>query len=67
MVLRYFEEFWYLFEIYYFVWFFKDVDIGINLYGYYLFYLMMEDGGRSYGFFFLNSNVKGKNRRYKSR
>ena len=39
---------------------FKDPDTGTNLYGHHPFYLMMEDGGRSHGFFLLNSNAKGQ-------
>ncbi|XP_048758029.2 lysosomal alpha-glucosidase-like isoform X2 [Ostrea edulis] len=35
-----------------------DPDTGTNLYGHHPFYLMMEDGGRSHGFFLLNSNAK---------
>lgn len=35
-----------------------DADTGTNLYGHHPFYLMMEDGGRSHGFFLLNSNAK---------
>ena len=39
---------------------FKDPDTGTNLYGHHPFYLMMEHGGSSHGFFLLNSNAKGQ-------
>ena len=58
----YITMFWYYLESSFQILFlsFKDPDTGTNLYGHHPFYLMMEDGGRSHGFFLLNSNAKGQ-------